>query len=497
MELSKFIGGFQNHPVLFIGTGISLRYLKQSYTWDGLLSKVSSDFSENEEYYLDLKSRCETDGKYDFPKIATLLEQDFNKSLSENRNGKFKSINDIFYSEMKNNNNLSRLKIYLTQLLSNQEIKEEMKDEISEFTKARKNIGSVITTNYDQLVENLFQFTPLIGNNILLSNPYGAVYKIHGCISAPERIIITERDYEKFSKKYELVRAQLLSLFIHNPIIFMGYGIGDENIKSILKTVFTYVQPNSEQAEKIRKNFLLVEHDKDSESKEITEHDIDLAGFATIRINKIKTNDFKSIYSALANLKLPVSAMDVRKVQDIVREISAGGEIKVSITEDLDSIKNGDKIIAIGSSKTISYQHYNTNELMSNYFKIIDESNSQMISVINKLTIQTSQWFPSFGFSSISDEVTEIEKLKSNQRNKINKAIDKVHITSKSNHNCIPDIFADDAISRSNKFETVLWGLFHKKISLVEIEEYLRKFEDKESTNYRRLLCMFDYLKYS
>lgn len=39
----------------------------------------------------------------------------------------------------------------------------------------------------------MFSFNPLIGNDILLSNPYGSVYKIHGCISAPDKIIITEK----------------------------------------------------------------------------------------------------------------------------------------------------------------------------------------------------------------------------------------------------------------------------------------------------------------
>jgi len=119
-----------------------------------------------------------------------------------------------------------------------------MKEEIAELKKIRKNIGSVITTNYDKFIEEIFEFNPLIGNNILLSNPYGSVYKIHGCVSDINKIIITSEDYENFLKKYELIRAQLLSLFIHNPIIFIGYNLADENIKNILKTIFTYIEPN-------------------------------------------------------------------------------------------------------------------------------------------------------------------------------------------------------------------------------------------------------------
>ena len=183
----------------------------------------------------------------------------------------------------------------------------------------------------------------------MLSNPYGSVYKIHGCVSDIQNIIITEEDYERFDKRYELIRAQLLSLFIHNPIIFIGYSISDVNIKNILKTIFMCIEPNSKNAERIRKNFLLVEHQKDSISEEIREHDIDIEGFGTIRINKRKTDNYEIIYKSLSNLHLSVSAMDVRKFQDVFKEIKTGGEIKVGITDDLETLKNGEKVLAIGS----------------------------------------------------------------------------------------------------------------------------------------------------
>ncbi|MGB5792110.1 SIR2 family protein, partial [Poseidonibacter sp.] len=364
MNIKDFVKGFKNHPVLFIGTGISLRYLNNSYTWNGLLKKIAFDLYSNEEYYLDLKSKCYQNGEYQYSKLATFLEEDFNTELAKNRNGKFKNVNDIFYENMSKDINLSRFKIYVSQLLSNLDIKTEMEHEIIELKKTRKNISSIITTNYDEFIEHIFKFKPLIGNNILLSNPYGSVYKIHGCISEQDKMIITDNDYKSFLERYELIRAQLLSLFIHNPIIFMGYSISDDNIKNILKTIFTYIQPNSEQ------------------SDEIVEHDIDMKEFSIIRINKLKTDSFTPLYSAISDLNLPVSAMDIRKVQNVVKEIYSGGKIKVSITDDLDDVSNNDKILAIGSTKTISYQYKNTSEMILNYFQIIDESNYQILTLV-------------------------------------------------------------------------------------------------------------------
>ncbi|WP_207654554.1 hypothetical protein [Clostridium tertium] len=115
MNIKEFISRYRNHPVLFIGTGISLRYLNNSYTWDGLLKKVASDITTDEEFYLDIKSKCQENKKYRYDKVASMLEKEFNDYLSQDRNGDFKHINDIFYDNMKKDINLSRFKIYIYQ----------------------------------------------------------------------------------------------------------------------------------------------------------------------------------------------------------------------------------------------------------------------------------------------------------------------------------------------------------------------------------------------
>ncbi len=482
--------------VLFVGTGISLRYLKNSYKWNDLLSKIARELKGNDEYYLDIKSTCQENGKYKFDKVASILENEFNKQVMADKNGHFKVVNDIFYSNMNNEINLSRFKIYISNILSTIELKEEMREEIAELKKIRKNISSVITTNYDKFIEEIFEFNPLIGNNILLSNPYGSVYKIHGCVSDINKIIITSEDYETFLKKYELIRAQLLSLFIHNPIIFIGYNLADENIKNILKTIFTYIEPNSDDAEKIRKNFLLVEYEPGSDCVDISDHDIDMEGFSTIRINKIKTDNYKAIYASLSDLHLPISAMDVRKVQDIFKEICSGGEIKVNITEDLESLKNSDRILVIGSAKTIKYEYHNSSEMMANYFKIIDEANSQILMLINKHKISKQQFFPVFGFSTINNEIKEIDQLKRQQIEKLKTTKYSIKPSSKTKHSTIELIEADKSISNSNKNDAIMWSLLEGIIELDDIEFYLRKYSKKDDTNYRKLLCAYDFKKY-
>jgi hypothetical protein len=494
MDIKEFISKYKNHPILFVGTGVSLRYLKNSFSWDGLLSYISFKLTNDEEFYLDLKAKCFKNGKYNFEEIANLLEKEFNLQLSKDRGGKFKNINDRFYQSMKDGINLSRFKIFISDILSSLEIKEEKQEELELLKKIRKNIGSIITTNYDMLIEKIFDFSPLIGNDILLSNPYGSVYKIHGCVSNIEKIIITEEDYNNFDKEYDLIRAQLLSLFIHNPIIFIGYRIEDNNVKKILKTIFSYVNPTSELANKIKNNFLLIEHEKGSDNTIVSDYDINMDD-TIIRINKLKTDDFKSIYESISDLQLPISAMDVRKVQNIVKDIYSGGDIKVSITEDLDSLKNEDRILAIGSRKTINYVFQTAKEMISNYFKIIEEANVQLLSLIDKLSINSSQYFPIFGFNKINPKIKNSTQLKENQINNIENTLKNIPDLCKKNHNKIEDIFNDDTIANSNKPKAILWETMNDNISVDAIEEYLRE-SDLKTTDDKRLLCAYDMKKY-
>lgn len=74
--------------------------MNNAYAWDGLLRHISTELRGNSEYDLDIQSSCEVDGRYDFLKMAGLIEKDFNSALLSDRNGKFKDINEAFYEGM-------------------------------------------------------------------------------------------------------------------------------------------------------------------------------------------------------------------------------------------------------------------------------------------------------------------------------------------------------------------------------------------------------------
>lgn len=507
MKIDEYISRYKNHPVLFVGAGMSLRYLNNAYNWDALLQKIALEIFETEEDYFNIKSDCmDSNDVCDYAAVGTRIEEEFNKRTKEEplRSGKFKEINDQFFASMKLGNNVSRFKLYLVSLLKELNYKDDMLDEIKEFKKVRKNISSVITTNYDQLIEDIFEFKPLIGNEILLSNPYGTVYKIHGCVTDPKRIIINQSDYENFETKYELIRAQLLSLFIHNPIVFMGYSISDENIKNLLKTIFYYVDPNSEEARLIKNNFLLVEREKGSVSEEVVDHDIEIKTGVMIRINKLKTDNYIAVYEHLSKLTLPVSAMDIRKVQSVVRQICEGNKddadaIKVVIANDVDSLENNDKILVIGSNKGITYTHRNAKDLSIDYFLIIEESNHQYVELIDKINVNKGQWFPAFGFYTVNPQCSKLIKLKKRQMEKIEEFSKKFdpRMSSFPRKRTVKTILESPQIAASSVEEYIAWSTLNDRLKLDDVEKYLLNYDNKIHTNYRRLLSIYDYKKYS
>ncbi|MEG2487158.1 MAG: hypothetical protein RSA57_10150 [Cetobacterium sp.] len=136
MQLSEFFSGMRNHPILFLGTGFSLRYLQQSYTWYGLLKKISDDLYGNPRKFLDLVDSCYIDGKSSLELVAEKLEQQFNELIVNDP--RFNEINDIFYSYMEKGVRYSRFKIYICKLLENISEKEEMLPELADLIKARK-----------------------------------------------------------------------------------------------------------------------------------------------------------------------------------------------------------------------------------------------------------------------------------------------------------------------------------------------------------------------
>lgn len=133
---------------------------------------------------------------------------------------------------------------------------------------------------------------------------------------------------------------------------------------------------------------------------------------------------------------------------------------------------------------------------MSNYFRIIDESNIQILELINKQKIPKSQYFPVFAFATIYGGLKNIEILKQQQRDKIDTLVKKANPCCAGNHDTPDSVFEDDKIPNTYKVAEIVCSIMNGNMTLDSAETYLRDFGDKKTTNYRKILCAYDLKKY-
>ena len=92
----------------------------------------------------------------------------------------------------------------------------------------------------------------------------------------------------------------------------------------------------------------------------------------------------------------------------------------------------------------------------------------------------------------------KIDSLKENQIAKIKNLIRK-NSNLKINYKSIDEIEKDNSISDSNKNNTICNCTLRGTIKLSDIKSYLEGLskEQKNDTSYRRLLCIYDFMKYA
>ncbi|MBU4261246.1 MAG: hypothetical protein KKC76_05110 [Proteobacteria bacterium] len=139
-------------PMLFIGSGMSIRYLGLE-NWKGLLRKFAQLTTENEYAYEMYEQQAKglkcKEGL--LPKVAELIERDFNVRWFKDerfRDNRTQSADEIGRS-------VSPFKIEISRYMRDQsrEHKTEYAPEIELFKKLEmRSIGGVLTTNYDTFI---------------------------------------------------------------------------------------------------------------------------------------------------------------------------------------------------------------------------------------------------------------------------------------------------------------------------------------------------------
>ena len=263
-EIAKLLAGSSALPVLFIGSGLTRRYLDLP-NWEGLLRKFC--VKPFEYYYGKAERACRDQLDMLYPTLADYIEEDFNEVWYTDSN--YKQSRELHTEDLKQK--ISPFKFCIADFIrdSSANIQEMYAEEISKFKAiGSKNISCIITTNYDTFLENSFghgAFQTYIGQSeLLFSTIYeiAEIYKIHGCCTKPESIVINSYDYNIFNQKSAYLSSKILTLFLERPIMFVGYSISDPSIRRILQSVSDCLE--NDQLEQLKERLIFIEWNSNS-----------------------------------------------------------------------------------------------------------------------------------------------------------------------------------------------------------------------------------------
>jgi len=101
----------------------------------------------------------------------------------------------------------------------------------------------IITTNWDVFMERELNVLPLVRDADLVywNSNKRQVIKLHGCISQPETIVVTEDDYRDFQEKRVdcPISNKLKDLMATKTLLFVGYSLKDESFQILQENVLS------------------------------------------------------------------------------------------------------------------------------------------------------------------------------------------------------------------------------------------------------------------
>lgn len=341
---AKILQSKSGAPFLFVGSGFSRRYLGLE-DWSGMLSRFCGDIREFDYYLASANSKL--------PAAASLIAKDFHDVWWKEE--KYAAARVAAKDGVKSVD--AALKREIATYLSGISLEGLADGQIQKELAALKtlNVDGVITTNWDLLLEELFpEYRPFIGQEeLLFSNPQAIaeIYKIHGCSSKPDSLVLTEADYYDFEKKNPYLAAKLITLFIEHPIFFIGYSVNDPHIQSIIFSIASCL--GSDKLDQFSENLIFVRRaaGKGSSMQKLTFS----GGGKSFTATVMETDDFCEVYSAIEANKRKIPARILRYCKEQMYELvkSAEPESKLAVLDidELDASDEVEFVVGVGVAK--------------------------------------------------------------------------------------------------------------------------------------------------
>ena len=295
-DIASVLAAASCQPILFVGSGFSKRYAGGP-NWEELLRQLAAGCPKIDRDFAYYKQAHAGDLK----KIGSLFADLYREWAWSDGRSQFPA---EYFTEAHTSDVF--LKYTISKLLAGLGPKDgkgtygspALDAEIA----ALKAISAhaIVTTNYDEVIEPLFpEYERLIFGQQILRKPYlaiGEIFKIHGCISDPQSIIINEADYLRFQEDHKYLSAKLLTYFVEHPLVFIGYRAEDPNIKAILYDVDRMVRANFQ----LVPNIYVLEWDAGLTQNSYPARDkvLTVAPDTNIRVKSISASSFEWVFKA-------------------------------------------------------------------------------------------------------------------------------------------------------------------------------------------------------
>jgi hypothetical protein len=102
-------------------------------------------------------------------------------------------------------------------------------------------VREVITTNYDQLFDAAWSLHDPDGLSVLPGtmrpNTRRWLLKMHGCLSAAERIVLTRASYTRYDERLPALSGIVQAFLVTRHMLFVGFSLTDDNFHRIVDAV--------------------------------------------------------------------------------------------------------------------------------------------------------------------------------------------------------------------------------------------------------------------
>lgn len=517
MTIHDVISRFKTVPFLFVGSGLSRRYLNTP-DWKGLLEYFAGRISNDPFAYNSYVSRANAEGftEGQLPKVAELIQRDFDEKWFATP--AMRSQDEDVLRAVKDG--VSPFKAEVAEYFRNfAEPDNKYQAEIEKLKELSvRNLAGVITTNYDDFLEKQFDgYTRYIGQTELIFSPIqgiAEIYKIHGSVEKPDSLVINEADYVEFSAKSKYLASKLMTIFMEYPIVFIGYSLSDSNVVSIINSIVDCLDET--QLNKLQDRFVFVEYNESLAKPEVSTHTI-MVKSKPLAMRRIVLSDFMPLYTAMESVKSKLPVRILRRFKEDLYNFTITStptaNLRVASIDDT-RVADEDLVLAIGKANELGLRglsgidhdewyrnivteelDFSADDLLEHAFKKLLSQNSGRLPV-HKYLSEATRVFPEA--KAIADKYSTLDDIISNSIRNNRHCV--------WNYNTVKQIWDNEKTDISRAMYLIA-HLEERQIDIDELKEVLVEIFEEDinilknigsagRTNIRRVIMIYDCLRW-